>query len=133
MKEPSQELSRRERQIMNALYARGEADVQEIMEDLPDAPGDMGMRKLLSILEEKGQVKRRKIGRKFIYAPKQSRKRVGSKAFRHLLNTFFSGSVEEALAAHLGERQTDLTDEQLQRMIELIETARNKKEGEETS
>lgn len=118
---------------MNALYARGEADVQEIMEDLPDAPGDMGMRKLLSILEEKGQVKRRKIGRKFIYAPKQSRKRVGSKAFRHLLNTFFSGSVEEALAAHLGERQTDLTDEQLQRMIELIETARNKKEGEETS
>ena len=133
MKEPSQELSRRERQIMNALYARGEADVQEIMEDLPDAPGDMGMRKLLSILEEKGQVKRRKIGRKFIYAPKQNRKRVGSKAFRHLLNTFFSGSVEEALAAHLGERQTDLTDEQLQRMIELIETARNKKEGEETS
>lgn len=133
MKEPSQELSRRERQIMDALYARGEADVQEILEDLPDAPGDMGMRKLLSILEEKGQVKRRKIGRKFVYAPKQSRKRVGSKAFRHLLNTFFSGSVEEALAAHLGERQTDLTDEQMQRMIELIETARNKKEGEETS
>ena len=133
MNAPNQELSRRERQIMDVLYARGEADVQEIIADLPDAPGDMGMRKLLSILEEKGQVKRRKTGRKFVYAPKQSRKRVGSKAFRHILKTFFSGSVEEALAAHLGERQTDLTDEQLQRMIQLIEAARNKKEGDPTS
>ena len=114
---------------MDVLYARGEADVQEIMEALPDAPGDMGMRKLLSILEEKGQVKRRKTGRKNIYAPKQSKKRVGTRAFKHLLNTFFSGSVEDALAAHLGERETDLTDEQLQRMIELIENAKTKEKG----
>ena len=124
-KEPSHELSRRERQIMDVLYARGEADVQEILSGLPDAPGDMGMRKLLSILEDKGQVKRRKVGRKFLYSPKESRKRAGSKAFKHLINTFFSGSVEEALAAHLGERQSDISDEQLQRMIQLIEQARN--------
>ena len=133
MKEPNKELSRRERQIMDVLYAREEADVQEIIENVPDAPGDMGMRKLLRILEDKGQVKRRKTGRKFVYAPKHRRKRVGSKAFRHLLNTFFSGSVEEALAAHLGERETDFTDEQLRRMIQLIENARNKQEGENRS
>ncbi|MCB1096004.1 MAG: BlaI/MecI/CopY family transcriptional regulator [Verrucomicrobiae bacterium] len=133
MKEPSQELSRRERQIMDVLYARGEADVQEVMSELPDAPGDMGMRKLLSILEEKGQVKRRKSGRKFVYAPRKNRRRVGTQAFRHLLKTFFSGSVDEALAAHLGERETNLTDEQLERMSRLIEEARSKKEGDQTS
>ena len=114
---------------MDVLYARGEADVMEILDGVPDPPGDMGMRKLLSILEAKGQVKRRKAGRKFVYSPRQSRVRVGSKAFRHILETFFSGSVEEALAAHLGERETDLTDGQMRRLIQLIEEARSGKKG----
>ena len=126
-------LSRRERQIMEVIYGRGEATVLQVQSGLEDAPSGMALRRMLSILEEKGQVKRRKTGRKYVYSPKQSRKRVGSKAFRHILKTFFSGSVEEALAAHLGERQTDLTDEQLERMIQLIEAARNKKEGEPKS
>jgi len=56
-----------------------------------------------------------------VYPPKQNRKRVGSKAFRHLLETFFSESIEEALAAHLGERETDLTDGQMRRLIRLID------------
>ncbi len=116
-------LSRRERQIMDALFAAGEADVQTIQEALPNAPGDMAVRKMLSILESKGLVTRRKEGRRFVYKPRQGRKPAGSAAMQHLLSTFFGGSVEEALASHLGDPKTKLSDEELQRMIDMIEEA----------
>ena len=121
------QLSRRERQIMDALFASEEADVQTIQEALPNAPGDMAVRKMLSILEAKGLVSRRKDGRRFLYKPRQGRKRAGSAAMQHLLSTFFSGSVEEALATHLGDPKTKLTDDELQRMIGMIEKARQEK------
>lgn len=125
------ELSRRERQIMDFLFARKEADVQDIQAALPDAPEDLaGVRKLLSILEDKGHVTRRKEGRRFIYSPRQDTKRAGASAMQHLLKTFFGGSVEEAMAAHLSNPKTKLSDNQLASLVDMIDeerARRNKK------
>jgi len=116
---------------MDVLFARGEADAQAIQAGLPNAPGDMGVRKLLSILEKKGHVTRRKEGRKFIYSPKQNAKRAGASAMQHLLTTFFGGSVEEAIAAHLANPKTKLTDDQLANLIEMIEEKRSERDTAE--
>jgi len=117
-------LSRRERQIMDVLYAKGGATVMEVCRELPDPPTDMAIRRLMHILEEKGHVKRHKRGREYVYVPKQSKKRAGTNAFQHVLDTFFEGAVDEALASHLAKKETSLSDEQLERMIQLIEQAR---------
>lgn len=118
------ELSRRERQIMDIVFANDEVSILQIQADLPDPPSTMAIRRMISILEEKGHLSRRKQGREFLYRSKRSRKLTGARALQHVLNTFFQGSVEEALATHLGRRETDLSEEELKRMIALIEEAR---------
>ncbi|MGB0578785.1 MAG: BlaI/MecI/CopY family transcriptional regulator [Limisphaerales bacterium] len=118
-------LSRRERQIVDILFAQGEATALQIQEALPNAPSTMAIRRMLSILEEKGQLKRRKEGREFVYMPKQERKRAGANAMQHMLDTFFGGSVEEALATHLEKPGARPSDEELARMVQLINQARN--------
>ncbi len=121
-------LSRRERQILDVLHAEGRATVALVRSRIPDPPTDMAVRRLLHILEEKGHVKRLgKEGREVVYAPAQSKARAGLQALRHVLDTFFGGAVDEALAAHLTRKDTELTGEQAARIQELIETAR--KEG----
>ncbi|MBG86625.1 MAG: CopY family transcriptional regulator [Verrucomicrobiales bacterium] len=117
-------LSRRERQIVDILFARGEATALQIQEALPNAPSTMAIRRMLSILEEKGQLKRRKEGREFVYMPKQARKRAGANAMQHMLDTFFGGSVEEALATHLERPRTKVSDDELKRLSALIQEAR---------
>jgi predicted transcriptional regulator len=125
MHDPSQ-LSRRERQIMDIIYAAGEATVRQVQAGLPDPPTDMAVRRMLQILEEKGQLRRRPKGREVVYLPAQSKARAGLSALQHVLDTFFSGSVDEALAAHLASKAA-ASPEQLARMRKLIERAR--KEG----
>jgi predicted transcriptional regulator len=125
MPAPSQ-LSRRERQIMDLVFAKGEATVREIQAVLPDPPSDMAVRRLVHILEEKGHLRRRMRGRAVVYSPRQSRAKAGLNALRHVLETFFGGSVDEALAAHLADRES-VTPEQLERIRALI--ARTRKEG----
>lgn len=112
---------------MDLLFAAGEANAQEIQAALPNPPGDMAVRKMLSILEAKNLVTRRKKGRRFIYRPRQKRKHAGSAALNHLLHTFFGGSVEEALATHLGDPETHLTDEELARLSQMIDQAREQR------
>lgn len=113
---------------MDALHAASSATVAQIQARLPDPPTDMAVRRMLHILEEKGHVKRQgKEGREVIYAPAQSKTRAGLSALRHVLDTFFGGSVDEALAAHLTGKDAGLTDEQAKRIQQLIEAAR--KEG----
>lgn len=109
---------------MDILFASEEATVLEIQERLPDPPTPMAIRRMLQILEEKAQVRRRKEGRGFVYMPKQTRRRAGSKALSHVIETFFGGSMEDALAAHLGKSNHDLSEEELERMSQLIEEAR---------
>ncbi len=112
-------LSRRERQIMDILFARGEATVRQIQELLDDPPTVMAIRRMLQILEEKGHLKRRQEGREVVYGPRESRKSAGSNALQHVLDTFFSGAIDEALAAHFA-RKEEVTPEQLARLQEMI-------------
>ena len=120
------EPSRRERQIMDVVFAQGEATVNQIAAALPDPPTAMAVRRMMHILEEKGFLKRRQDGREVIYSPKQSKERAGKKALQHVIDTFFGGALDEALAAHLTGRGA-VTPEQLARMNQLIDQAR--KEG----
>ncbi len=126
MPEPS-DLSRRERQIMDAVFALGEATVNQVVESIPSPPTPMAVRRMMHILEEKGHLRRRENGREVIYVPRQTKGKAGRLAFEQVLETFFGGSLEEALAAHLHSRKDQLSDQELKRLIALIEQA--KKEG----
>ena len=125
----TRELSRRERQIMDIVFARGEATVRDICAELPDPPTDMAIRRLLQILEEKGWLKRRKEGRAVVYSPKQSRKKAGANAFNHVIDTFFGGSISDALAAHLSHKEK-ITPDQLKQLQDLIKAAQKQKKSE---
>lgn len=118
--------SRRERQIMDVVFARGEATVNQICAEIPDAPTDMAVRRMMHILEEKGHLRRRQEGREVVYLPVQSKARAGLNALQGVLDTFFGGSLDEALAAHLTKKE-GVTEDQLTRMRSLIDRA--KKEG----
>ena len=122
----SAHFSRRERQIMDAVFARGEATVNQVVEAIPDAPTPMAIRRMMHILEGKGRLKRREAGREVVYLPTESKARAGLTALRRVLDTFFDGAMDEALAAHLNTRET-VTPEQFARMKQLIDRA--KKEG----
>ena len=117
-------LSRRERQIMDAVFALGEATVNQVVEAIPSPPTAMAVRRLMHILEEKGHVKRREEGREVVYAPRQTRDKAGRNAFDRVLATFFGGSLEDALAAHLLSRKTKVTSEERDRLVKLVEQAR---------
>ncbi len=119
MPDPS-ELSRRERQIMDVLFSRGEATVNQIAEALPDPPTAMAVRRMMHILEEKGYLRRREQGREVVYAPKESRDNAGRSAFARVLETFFGGSLEEALTAHLMARKDGVSSDERERLVELI-------------
>ena len=121
------ELSRRERQIMDAVFALGEATVNRVVETIPDPPTAMAVRRMMHILEEKGYLKRREAGREVVYLPREAKAMAGRSAFERVLETFFGGSLEEALAAHLVARKDGVGDAERARLVALIEQAR--KEG----
>ena len=126
MPEPS-EFSRRERQIMDAVFALGEATVNQVALAIPSPPTAMAVRRMMHILEEKGHLRRRERGREVVYAPRQTKNKAGRRAFEQVLETFFGGSLEEALAAHLHSRKDHVSAEERERPSALIERAR--KEG----
>lgn len=117
-------LSRRERQILEILFEAEEATVLQIQERLPDAPTEMAIRRLLAILEEKGHVRRRKQGRGHLYRPKVSKQRAAKSALRSVLDTFFGGDVDQALAMHLADAKAKISEEQFDEMLRLIQEAR---------
>lgn len=125
MKDPLH-LSKRERQIMEIIYARGEATASDVELDLPSAPTRTAIRTLLRILEDKGHLTHRKQGREFVYKPTRARQQVARSALRRLLTTFFDGSLEEAVAAHLADPTTDMSEEDLARIRRLIDEAQQK-------
>lgn len=126
MPEPS-EFSRRERQIMDAVFALGEATVNQVVEAIPSPPTPMAVRRMMHILEEKGHLRRRESGREVVYAPRQAKDKAGRRAFEQVLQTFFGGSLEEALAAHLHSRKDQVSAEERERLMALIKRAQ--KEG----
>src|SRR5213593_927412 len=120
-------LSRRERQILEILYQRGKASASEVRDAMADAPSNSAVRTLLRVLEEKGHVRRRAEGLKYIYLPAVAKEKAKRTAVKHLLETYFDGSSEEIVAALLDVSSTRLTREELDRMTEMIEKA--KREG----
>jgi predicted transcriptional regulator len=119
-------LSRRERQIMDVLYARGSATAAEVREALPDPPSYSAVRALLRILEEKGHIRHEEQGPRYVYLPQVSRERARRSALRRVVATFFEGSAAQAAAA-LIDSET-LTKQDLARLSALIEKA--KREGQ---
>ncbi len=86
------------------------------------------MRTLLRILEEKGHLRHQKRGRQFIYQPVRPRQRAGQSAFRGVLSTFFDGSLEKAVAAHLAQPDAELSSDEIERLTELINEARKREQ-----
>ncbi len=120
-------LSRRERQIMDALFALGEASIPEVRKQIDEPPSENALRTLLQILKEKGHVKRRKRGRSYLFSPKVNRQHAGKRALQHVLETFYDGSIEDAVAAHFTGKQKAIDDETHARLRKLIDAARNSK------
>jgi len=118
------ELSRRERQIMDIIFARGEATVKQICDALPDPPTTMAVRRMMHILEEKGHLNRREQGREVVYSPREAKRKAGRTAFQRVLETFFGCSLEDALSAHLLSRKNKVTSTERDRLVKLIEQAR---------
>ncbi len=120
-------LSRRERQIIDILYRRGRATAADVMADLPGDPSYSTVRTQLRVLEEKGHVRHEDDGQRYVYTPALARGTVRRSALKHLVETFFDGSVEQTVAALLGGEGSRLSQAQLDRIEELIRKAR--KEG----
>ena len=126
-KEATPQLSRRERQIMDVIYREGRATAAEVLEQLPDPPSYSAVRAMLRVLEEKGHLKHKQMGPRYIFVPTVPRESAQRSALRHLLKTFFEGSREKMVAALLNDSSASLPAEELDRLSELIEQA--KKEG----
>jgi predicted transcriptional regulator len=120
-------LTRRERQIMDVLFRRERATAAEVMDALPGNSSYSTVRTQLRVLEEKGHVRHEQDGVRFVYMPAMARHAASKSALRHVVDTFFDGSAEKAVAALLGRDGARLTDEQIDRIAEMIAKAR--KEG----
>ena len=119
-----QDLSRRERQILDILYQRGQATAADVQNALPEPPSYSAVRALLRILEEKGHVRHQQDGPRYIYLPTVARENAKRSAMRHMLRTFFDGSAEQAISALLDDASTKLSSAELDRLARLIEDAR---------
>ena len=117
-------LSRRERQIMDALHQRGRATAAEVQAALPEAPGYSAVRALLRILEDKGHIKHRREGARYVYLPRAKQETARRSALKRVVSTFFQGSVTQAMAALLETADTQLPDSELHKLQQIIEQAR---------
>ncbi|HET7674833.1 MAG TPA: BlaI/MecI/CopY family transcriptional regulator [Gammaproteobacteria bacterium] len=117
-------LGRRESQIMDIVYREGEATAEVIREALPaPRPSNSSVRSMLRLLEEKGHLAHRREGRRFIYRPAVSTKRARRSALNHLVDTFFGGSTQTAVATLLSMRASKLSESELTELSELIDKA----------
>ncbi len=126
-KTPHVNLSRRERQIMDAIYQLGRATAVEVMERLPDPPSYSAVRAMLRLLEEKGHLEHEQDGPRYIYKPTLAHDKAQRSALKHLVDTFFEGSAEQAVAALLDLSKAKLSEDELDRLSQLITQA--KQEG----
>jgi predicted transcriptional regulator len=121
------ELSRRERQIMDVLYELGRATAAEVRERLPDPPSYSAVRAMLRILEDKGHLRHEQDGPRYVFSPAVPREEARESALRRVVRTFFDGSAENAMSALLDLGVEDLDEEALRRLAQRIAEAR--KEG----
>ncbi|MGD8329169.1 MAG: BlaI/MecI/CopY family transcriptional regulator [Acidobacteriota bacterium] len=124
-KPPHFDLSRRERQIMNVIHRRGHATVAEIEDELAGEASYSAIRSALRVLREKGVIRHEHDGKKYVYFPAMERSEARDSAVRHLVETFFSGSQAATVSAILEMADTDLPDEELDRLQQIINAARD--------
>ena len=117
-------LSKRERQIMEVVYRRKSASVQDVLDEIPDPPTYSSIRTLLGILESKGFLRHRKNGKKYIYTPTIPRTRAIHTSIKHMLRMYFNNSIEEAVGALIEVNHKSLADDELDKLLMLIERAR---------
>ena len=122
--QPHLDLSRRERQIIDILYANGRATAAEVQTLLPDPPSYSAVRAMLRILEDKGHVRHLQDGPRYLYMPTVARDNAKRSAMHHMLQTFFDGSAEQAISALLDDSSARLSDVALDGLARLIEPAR---------
>lgn len=111
---------------MDIVYSQGECSVSDVLQAMHDPPSYSTVRKLLTILMEKGHLKYRDGGGKYIYRPTKPRRKAGQSALTRVLATFYENSLEQAVAAMLANREINPSSEELQRLAELIEEAKKK-------
>jgi len=121
-------LSRRERQVMDILLRKGEATAAEVMSDLPDPPTYSSVRSILKILVEKGHATFREEGLRYVYLPAANTTELREEALKHLIRTFFDGSVDQTIAAVLKISDAKLGDDEIARIQDRIRKARSKGE-----
>lgn len=121
---PLQGLSRREREIMDIVYRRVSATAAEIAEDLVDPPSYGAVRTMLRRLEGKGHLRHRADGPRYVYDPTVPAKGARRAALTWVANTFFGGSAARAAAAAMDEAVAEMSDEDFERLAELVEKAR---------
>ncbi|HEU4688822.1 MAG TPA: BlaI/MecI/CopY family transcriptional regulator [Vicinamibacterales bacterium] len=122
----NESLSRRERQIMNIVYRRGEATAAQILADMPDPPSYSAVRALLRILVDKKHLQHREDGPRFVYSATVPRQTARARALAQVVNTFFDGSALKAASALLGSTQRKLTKAELDELGTLIDAARKR-------
>ncbi len=120
------ELSKRERQIMEAVYRRRQASAADVLRSIPDAPGYSSVRTILGILVRKGLLSFRREGRKYVYAPRVPHEKAQQSAVKHLVKTYFDNSVAQALSGLIAADGSRMSDAEYESLLGLIEKARKK-------
>jgi len=120
------QLSKRERQIMDVVYSLGNATATRILESLEDPPSRSSVRTFLTILEKRGHLRHKKVGKAYVYEPTRPRRAVGKSALQRVIDVFFGGSLEKAVTAHLLDPKTELSKEELRRLSKIVSEAKKK-------
>ena len=123
----STELSKRERQVMDIVYARGAVTVADVQAELVDSPSQAATRMLLQRLHKKGVLEASQDGPRYIYRPQLSKVRAARAALGRLLQTFFDGSPTKAMTALLGESD-QISDEELDNLERLVREAKARRQ-----
>lgn len=116
-----EKLSRREREVMDIIFALGEATLTQVSEAMDEPPTRPALRSILTILEEKGHLKHRQDGREFVYRSVVSREKAGRSTLDRVLGTFFGGSITQALVAYLSDSKTKLTRDEIAELRRFID------------
>jgi predicted transcriptional regulator len=117
------QLTRRERQIMDAVYAAGEATAAQVRAAIPHPPSYSAVRALLRILEEKGHLRHKRAGLRYVYLPVKARRAAARSVLRNVVRTFFGGSIEQTVATLLSSADAKLSKAELDRLATMIEEA----------
>lgn len=117
-------LSRRERQVMDVLHRRGEATAAEILDELPDPPTYSAVRSVLRILGDKGLVRYKEDGPRYVYSPALRTEKARQDALAHVVDTYFAGSPEQAVTALLRMSDVALGERDVARLRDMIRRAR---------